>query len=231
LSDSTPVFGKRGVRPTTREPAAARPPPPEPSAAYLEIAAAARKALGEREPSEALAEASPVTPVARDDDDMRAYVGPNWRAYRALWGKMKDAPEVTVRRSFFAAVFSSLWLLYRKQYALGAAILAAQAAMMQADSAWSSIFDLVVATLLGQFGMSIVLLRGARRIARVRESGVTPGIAAILVGGAGGVDWVAALSGAALLAGVGLARFSGMLHGAENDPQDIQSLLRVLSPD
>jgi hypothetical protein len=159
------------------------------------------------------------------DDDMRVFVGPNWIAYRELWARMEGAPGLRFRRSLSASVFSSLWLLYRKQYVLGVAILAAQVAITETAAAWSSLFDVLVAAVCGQFGMSLVLLRGVRVIARLHASPAAPEIMAIRIQAAGGVNWVAAFSAAALLTGVALAGFTGGLTNIASYSDTVRAAL------
>ena len=198
MSEQQPLFGKRVARP---------PPPPavsrsEPTAAYLELAAAARATFRERGAPDL--ESPGFRPAAADfaeDADMAAYIGSNWRAYRPLWLTMKPAPGLRPGHSLAAALFTGVWLLYRKQYLLGGAILAAQTAMTWFDLGWSPVFDLVLAAFFGRYGKSIVLLRGISTIERVRADGPAPDIAAIRIGGAGGGNPIAAMLGALLLAG------------------------------
>lgn len=199
MSGQQPVFGKRGARPAPLETTL----PPAPSEAYLEVAAAARAAfLREPEAGDKDARGYPAASAeSSEDSDMRDYIGSNWRAYRPLWLKMKTAPGLTPSGSIAAALSTSIWLLYRKQYRLGAAILAAQMAMTWAALEWSPVFDLVVAAFLGCYGKSIVLLAGSSRIRSIRAAGLTPEIAAIRIGGAGGGSLIAATLGALLLAG------------------------------
>jgi hypothetical protein len=158
------------------------------------------------------------------DEDMRAFIGPSWRSYRALWARMKDAPRLTSRRSFAAGSLSSLWLLYRKQYRIGAAVLLAQAVMLHTEVVWSSLFDIAVAVFFGRYGMSMVLASGAKKIALARAGATSGELVSIRVGAAGGVNWVAALCGLALLMGLVAANLS-----SEFDSDDgIQSLIRLL---
>ena len=198
MSEQQPLFGKRVAR---------RSPPPavsrsEPTTAYLELAAAARATFRERGAPDL--ESPGFRPAAADfaeDADMAAYIGSNWRAYRPLWLKMKTAPGMRPGRSISAALFTSLWLLYRKQYPLGAAILAAQIAMTWTALDWSPVFDIVVAVFFGRYGKSIVLLKGISTVEGIRAAGLEPEIALIRIGGAGGGNFVAAILGALLLTG------------------------------
>jgi hypothetical protein len=194
-----PVFCKRGARPAPPATSLA----PAPSAAYLEVAAAAREAFL-REPEARYEDArglASASAESADDLDMRAYIGSNWRAYRPLWLKMKTAPGLRPSRSIAAALLTSIWLLYRKQYRLGAVILAALLAMTWAALEWSPVFDVVVAVFLGRYGKSIVVLKGISKIESIRAAAPTPKIAAMRIGGAGGSNFIAAILGALLLLG------------------------------
>ncbi len=132
---------------------------------------------------------------------MRDYIGANWRRYRPLWLEMRGAPGLKASRSLAAAIFSSLWLLYRKQYGVGAAILAAQSAMTYEAMEWSPVFDLAVAAFLARYGKSIVILGAMAAIDRVRAADRSPEISAIRIAGAGGVSLIAPIFGALVLAG------------------------------
>lgn len=199
MSGQQPVFGKRGARSAPPAAAVAR---EQPSAAHLELAAAARAAFREREaPAADTRGGSPGIADYGEDHDMRAYIGPNWGAYRPLWLKMKPAPGLRSGHSAAAALFTSLWLLYRKQYLLGASILAVQLATSWLALEWSSVFDIVLAGFFGRYGKSIVLLAGISKIEDIRAAGLPLDIAAIRIGGAGGGNPIAAMVGTLLLAG------------------------------
>ncbi len=199
------VFGKRGAR-------IAAPPPRAPapaSAAYLDTIAAARAAFRDGAPLGAEEPSRPAAAEGSDEAGMRDYFGSNWRRYRPLWLEMKGAPGLKSSRSLAAAVFSSLWLLYRKQYPVGAAILAAQAAMTYQAAEWSAVFDLAVAAFLARYGKSIVVLGAMAAIDRIRGAGVSPDITANRIAAAGGVSLIAPILGALALAGVYLSAPDG----------------------
>ena len=230
MSGQQPVFGKRGARPAPPGAVVA----PEPSQAYLELAAAARAAFREPGPRDEDAHGLESASVeSGEDSDMRAYIGSSWGAYRPLWLKMKTGPGLRSSRSMAAALFTSLWLLYRKQYRLGAAILAAQMAMAWTAMEWSPVFDIVVAAFFGRYGKSIVLLRGISTIQRIRAAGLTPEIAAIRIGGAGGGNLFAAVLGALLLGGaywVLLSRESGPANDEFEALRVLTEPFRATSP-
>jgi hypothetical protein len=200
------VFGKRGA--STLRPAA-RPAPEHDSRAYLETAAAARAAFRDGGPSGADEPSRPAVAEPSEEAGMRDYIGANWRRYRPLWLEMKGAPGLKRSRSLAAGAFASLWLLYRKQYRIGAAILAAQAAMTYEAAAWSPVFDLAVAAFLARYGKSIVVLGAMAANDRIRSAGLSPDIAAIRIAGAGGVSLIAPIVGALALAGAYLCAADG----------------------
>lgn len=213
------VFGKRGARGPRPAPAA----PPRESQAYLEMAAAARAAFREsaRDDVDAPSAARPET---GEDADIRAFVGPNWRFYQPLWAKMKGAPGLRAGRCWSAAAFAGVWLLYRKQYRLGAFILALQVASTYAALEWSPLFDLALAAFLGRYGKSIVLTSGVSRIEKIRAQGLSPEITTIRIAGAGGINSVAPLLGAILLAGALFLAARGQAEGYADAPGDIETL-------
>ena len=224
LSQSQIVFGKRGASPVQPVVAPAS-KPEEPSAAYLELAAAARQTLRERDRSGS--DEVRAFAASDDDADMRAFIGRGWRAYRAPWEKMKGAPGLTMSRSWPAAAFTGIWLICRKQYVLGLPLLAVQAAMFQWRMEWSGVFDLLVASFLAQFGKSIVLMRAAAAIRRIRSAVPSPDVAAIRIIGAGGRDWVSALCAAALLMGLVVSSVSGVFSPREASDIDLGALERL----
>ncbi len=182
VSGRQAVFGKRGARTVGPPPPA--PAPAQVSAAYLETAAAARAAFRDGDPLGADEPSGPALAEPSEEAGMRDYIGANWRRYRPLWLEMKGAPGLKRSRSLAAGVFASLWLLYRKQYRIGAAILAAQAAMTYEAAAWSPVFDLAVAAFLARYGKSIVVLGAMAANDRIRSAGLSPDIAAIRIAGA-----------------------------------------------
>jgi hypothetical protein len=161
------------------------------------------------------------------EDDMRIYIGPNWGKYRSLWSEMKSAPSLKASASLAAAVFNSLWLLYRKQYWVGAAILAAQLAMTYQDEVWATMFDVAVAVFLGRYGKSVVLMGGAAAIAGVRSAGLSPEIAAIRLIRAGGISVIAPIVGALILFGVYVTTFTGFAADSGFGLDDLR-VLRAL---
>lgn len=198
------VFGKRGVRiaPPPRAPAQASP-------AYLETIAAARAAFRDGAPSGAHEPSRPAAAEGSREAGMREYFGSNWRQYRPLWLEMKGAPGLKPSRSLAAAVFSSLWLLYRKQYRVGAAILAAQAATTYEAAQWSAVFDLAIAAFLARYGKSIVVLGAMAATDQIRSAGLSPDITAIRIAGAGRVNLIAPILGALALAAACLSAPDG----------------------
>jgi hypothetical protein len=159
---------------------------------------------------------------------MRLYIGPNWGKYRYLWSEMMSAPSLKASGSLAAAVFNSLWLLYRKQYWFGAAILAAQLAMTYQDEVWATMFDVAVAVFLGRYGKSVVLMGGAAAIARVRSAGISPEIAAIRLIRVGGISLIAPIVGAFFLVGVYVTTFVSSVADSGFGLDDLRALRALI---
>lgn len=194
------VFGRRGVRPVPVARAAA-PVAAEPSAAYLELAAAARSTF--RQPdraSEDRAEEVSAQPrlaagETQEDADMRAYIGPRWRAYEPVWRKVKASPGLNAGRSVAAAIFGPVWLLYRRQYLLGLGLFGVQYASAAYAFGWSAIFEIAAAGFFVRYGKSIVVLAGQSKIREIAKRGLTPEGERERIAAAGGVDPLAAMLG------------------------------------
>ena len=162
---------------------------------------------------------------------MRAFIGPHWGAYRRLWARMKGSPRWKISRSYRATIFSSLWLLGRKQYLLGGALLALQVAALKIKPELSSILDIFAAGFVGTYGKAIVIASGVKTIKRVRASGVAPDVAAIRIASAGGRDWVTPICGGALFLGMLVATLSGFFgHVGPMMGPDLGALLGGASP-
>ena len=205
------VFGKRGA---PAKPAA--PPRREaPSAAFLAASEAARAAFLHGHPDREL-DAEPALSgrsAARDEEaDMRRFIGANWTGYRELWRKMKDAPDLAPSRSYGAAAFTGLWLLYRKRYALALMVMALQFGGAYAAPDFGALIDLAIALIFGRYGKAMVVPEGLAAIARVRGERRAAGDARIRVARAGGTSVIAPIAGA-LLAGWLLFAASGETPG------------------
>jgi hypothetical protein len=145
-----------------------------------------------------------------DEADMRRYIGPNWPKYRNLWLVMKDVPTLVPSRCYAAAAFSSLWLLYRKRYALAFGVMALQLVVTFALPDFGGLIDLAVALILGRYGKSIVVRDGLVAIARIRAAtGAADDDSYSRIVRAGGTNIVAPIAGAliaaALIAGMSVA--------------------------
>jgi len=174
-----------------------------PSAAYLEIAAAARAAFsgagrGEGEPDAASGAASRP---AGDEADLRAYLGPAFLRYEELWRRCGGAPGLRSSLSWPAAIFGGLWLLYRKVYLFGAVVVAAQALLLTLPFVWARVGELAIAAALNRYGKSIVLMAAWRKVRALRGASGTPGAAERAIEAAGGPSFVAPALAAAMLAG------------------------------
>jgi hypothetical protein len=166
-----PVFGRRGARTALSGSAAprVRAEAGAPSYAYLKVAEAARAAFsGEDAPAEAFgAPAGPA--LAPNDAAMRVFVGAHWSSYSELWRTMADAPKLRASAPFSAAVLTGVWLIYRKQYIMGVALLALEALLASYDLNYGLFVHLAAAAFLGRFGKSIVLLAGVSAIANAER--------------------------------------------------------------
>jgi hypothetical protein len=145
-----------------------------------------------------------------DEADMRRYIGPNWPKYRNLWLVMKDQPTLLPSRCYTAAAFSSLWLLYRKRYALAFGVGALQLVVSFALPDFGGLIDLAVALILGRYGKSIVVRDGLVAIARIRgATGAADYDIYSRIVRAGGTNIAAPIAGAlvaaALIAGMSAA--------------------------
>ncbi len=203
------VFGKR-VAPARRT---APPRREEPSAAFLAVSEAARAAFRHGDPDRQLdVEPAPSSrSAARDEEaDMRRFVGANWEGYRGLWLAMKDARALAPSRSYAAAAFTGLWLLYRRRYGLAFAVMALQWGVLYAAPVYGAPIDLVVAFLFGRYGKALVVRDGLAVIAGIRGERGAPDDAEARIARAGGTSVLAPLAGAlfacwALLAACGEA--------------------------
>ena len=206
MSHAQPVFGRRGAPSPAQSPAVAAPAKlaadAAPSAAYLEIAAAARAAFsgagGDADPLDASAAA---TRPATDDADLRAYLGPAFYRYEDLWRRCAGAPGLRSSFSWPAAIFGGVWLLYRKLYVLGALLVVAQATLLLLPFLWARIGELAIAAVLNRYGKSIVLMAAWRKVRAIRRNSATPGAAEREIEAAGGVSFLAPALGVMLLAG------------------------------
>lgn len=228
-----PVFGRRGARPSPREPIAPRPSAEEdalssaylPSAAYLKIAEAAHAAFhGEAAAVETLGPAEPGPALATGEAAMRAYIGPHWPSYSELWRVMEKAPRLRASRPFSAATLTGVWLIYRKQYVMGVALLALEGLLASYDLSYGMFVHLAAAAFLGRFGRSIVLLSGFSAIANAEGLGGGASARLDAVRAAGGTN----LAFAALAFSVASVLVAVTLRAAPPEPNAAGLLKNVL---
>lgn len=219
---SQPVFGKRGrFVPAVAAAEEVRSP------AYLELVAAARAGA-------ALADDdAPISGRAnREGGDMSLFIGSNWRTYRRLWADLEGAPRLRKSRCWAGGAFTSSWLLYRKQYLLGGALLAAQLGALYLDSWLSTGFDFLSVFFVGRYGKSIVLMSGYHAVVGIRALGLTPEASEQRIRETGGVN------GFAFVAALGLIGFTMVMHaetlglsaGSLNELGALQDLLTHSAP-
>ena len=223
------VFGRRGAAPRSLAPAPA-PAAPEPSLAYLELSAAARSAFKgpDRAPRELGEEAPAETRLAagetQEDAEMKAFIGSNWRAYEPVWLKVRTSPGLKAGRSLPAALFGPVWLLYRRQYLFGLALLALQYASLAYAIGGSAIFDLTVAGFFARYGKSIVVLAGLSKIREIAKLGLTPEGARERMAASGGVDPLAATLGLIALGALALWSFDQGAFSMAPTPNELTAL-------
>jgi hypothetical protein len=167
-----------------------------------------------------------------DEADMRRYIGPNWPKYRDLWLAMKGAPAYVPSRCYAAAVLTSLWLLYRKRYALAFGVMALQLIVTFTLLDFGGLIDLAIALVLGRYGKSIVVRDGLAAIARIRgATGAADDDGYSRIVRAGGTNIVAPIAGAliagALIAGLFVANWRFLVASGE-PPGDAAALLNAL---
>lgn len=210
MSGQEVVFGKRG--------APAKRPPPQREArseAFLAASEAARAAFLRRDlDRDRDGEPAPAArSAARDEEaDMRRFIGANWAGYRDVWLAMKDAAGLAPSRSFAAAAFTGLWLLYRKRYALGLMVMALQFGVTIAVPEFGALIDLALAVAFGRYGKAIVMRGGLAAIAAARGEGGAADEASLRIARAGGTSLVAPIAGG-LVAGWLIFTASGEAAG------------------
>jgi hypothetical protein len=218
MSGQDVEFGKRRTRTA----------PPQPrrddaSEAFVTASLAARSAFLKGDSAwEADSEAAAGSAPVDDEADMMRYIGPNWPRYRDLWLMKRGA--FAPSRSYAAAAFTSLWLLYRKRYALGLLVMAMQIGCAYAAPRFAIVADLAWATFLGRYGKSIVVRDGFAAIARIRSEAGPDGDARARISGAGGTSLIAPIAGALLL---GWLTFAASAGGTE-DGAALLSILQAL---
>jgi hypothetical protein len=213
------VFGMRGA-PVRRTAPARR---EAPSAAFLAVSEAARAAMlpGGADAERGGEPTASGRSAARDEEaDIRRFVGANWQGYRALWLAMKDAPTLAPSRSYPAAAFTFLWLLYRRRYGLALTVMALQFGVAFAAPLFAAPLDLVVALFFGRYGKALVVRDGLAAIARIRGERNVGDDAELNIARAGGTSVLAPIAGAlfvcwALLAASGVGALIGALAGVK----------------
>jgi len=97
---------------------------------------------------------------------MRAFIGPNWSAFRRLWDRDRLDPRLRSSFGFGPTLFGATWLLYRKRYLLGFLSVAAESATAYWVPWFTFVAAAVVRGMIGRYGKSLVLKAGAAEIAR-----------------------------------------------------------------
>ena len=109
-------------------------------------------------------------------------------------------------RSFAAAAFTGLWLLYRKRYALGLMVMALQFGVTIAMPEFGALIDLALALAFGRYGKAIVVRDGLAAIAAARGEGGAADDASLRIARAGGTSLIAPIAGALVARLAGLRR-------------------------
>jgi hypothetical protein len=166
------AFGRRGGNASPGPQADARKAPKTasaPSQIQEEIAAAARAAFQSGHAREARFEFEAPIVAARaldDEEAMRAFIGPQWRAYQALWERDRLEPRLRSSLGLGPMLFGATWLVYRKQYLLGFGCAAAEAATAFLSPFLTLALGLLLRSIIGRYGKSLVMKAGAAAIAR-----------------------------------------------------------------
>ena len=188
------AFGRRGEKSApSLGPAAVEALPAAavmPSAVHDQIAAAARAAFKERNGGEPRFEpfAPTIPPRVLDDEEaMRAYIGPNWGAYQALWERDHLRPGLRASLGLGPMLFGATWLIYRKRFLLGLVFVAAEATTAYFAPLFAILIGLMLRVVVGRYGKSLVLKAGAGEIAREQSSGAATGLRLRRLRRAGGV--------------------------------------------
>jgi hypothetical protein len=168
-----------------------------------------------------------------DEADMRRYIGPNWPKYRDVWLAMKGEPSLVPSRSLAAAIFTSLWLLYRKRYMLALAVMALQVVAAFGLLDLGGLIDLAIAVILGRYGKSIVVRDGVAAIATIRSVTGAEDDVYLQIVRAGGTNIIAPIVGASLVSALVASVFVAgwhLLTASSNAPGDaaLFDALRVL---
>lgn len=152
---------------------------PEPSGAYAEIANAARSAF--RAPADDLdksLEGAPpqatVNEVVDEEEAMRAFIGPNWRAYRGQW-KQGDEGHFGASFGYGPALLGGVWLVYRKLYILGFAAIAVEASLSCCAPLFAPFVAILLRAALATYGKGMLLKAGQAAIERAAQRSMTTG--------------------------------------------------------
>jgi hypothetical protein len=165
----------------------------EPSGAYTEIARAARTAFqAPISALEAVEVEAPVHLAIDDEEAMRAFIGPNWNAYRRLWRRMRKAPGFTPAFGLGPALFGGLWLIFRKRLITGFSVLAIEVTLAAYAPLLASVAALIFRFGIAYYGKSMVLMAGAEAMARVAAEEPSPSAGLYRLSKEGGVAWLTA---------------------------------------
>ena len=102
---------------------------------------------------------------------MRAFIGPNWRAFERLWRRDRPRPRLRSSLGVGPVLFGAAWLVYRKRYLLGFGFVGAEMGTAFLAPIFALVISLILRVFVGRYGRSIVLKAGAAEVARVRSSG------------------------------------------------------------
>jgi hypothetical protein len=147
------------------------------AAIYEEVAAAARTAFQGRRKGDTRFEPEVEPPAPRafgDEEAMRAFIGPNWRAYRRLWNRDRLNPRLRSSFGLGPALLGATWLIYRKRYLPGFLLVAAEMATAYFAPWFTLVAALLARGFVGRFGKSLVMKAGAAAVEReLRGAGAT----------------------------------------------------------
>jgi hypothetical protein len=165
----------------------------EPSGAYAEIARVARSAFhAPLSPLDAIEAAEPIVLEIDDEEAMRAYVGPNWGAYKRLWRRMREAPGFFPAFGLGPALFGGVWLIFRKLYVIGFSVVAIETTLAAYAVFYAPFAALIFRVLIGRYGKALVLIEGANAMARVVTEEPEPSARLYRLSKEGGVAWMTA---------------------------------------
>ena len=132
------------------------------------------------------------------EDDLRLTLGPNGESYLALWRRSRGSRlGLYGGWSWWGFLTPLPWLLYRKLWAVGAA-LALLPFLCQAVLGTGAKAGFLLAALVGGLGKPMVLERALRKVRQTEALGLAPGDAVERLRRAGGVSLAGGLFGVML---------------------------------